>query len=204
MLARWVFTVWGAWLGALGLAAALTASAIWNPNPILPVGLSVLMFAAGLGLVIAVAVRLIRGPRRDRALAGLLVGTAPFWFLAGHILLAMRPAFNLHVPPGWPSKVFSPLARSLVDLEARWFYPERTSGKWVTMVGATAKDVGPWWPRWTGTLKPRWPGSTNPRPGRSSGIVGRSLAWGRAPFTTWRSGPKSANTTTKVRAEPTA
>jgi hypothetical protein len=89
MLARWVFTVWGAWLWALGLAAGLTASQIWNPNPILPVGLSVLMLAAGLGLVIAATVRLIRGPRRDRALVGLLVGTAPFWFLAGHILMAM-------------------------------------------------------------------------------------------------------------------
>jgi hypothetical protein len=142
MLARWVFTVWGAWLGALGLAAALTASQIWNPNPILPVGLSVLTFAAGFGLVIAATVRLIRGPRRDRALAGLLVGTAPFWFLTGHILMAVRPAFDRHVPPGWPSKVFSPLARPLVDLEARWFYPERTRGKWVTMIGATAQDAG--------------------------------------------------------------
>src|SRR5690242_6258895 len=57
MLARWVFTVWGAWLGALGLAAALTASGIWNSNPILPVGLSVLMLVGGLGLVIAATVR---------------------------------------------------------------------------------------------------------------------------------------------------
>jgi hypothetical protein len=141
MLARWVFTVWGAWLGALGLAAALTASGIWNTNPILPLGLSVLMFAAGLWLVIAATVRLIRGPRRDRTLAGLLVGTAPFWFLAGHILMAIRPALNSHVPPGWPTKVFSPLARPLADLEARWFYPERTPGKWVTMVGAKASDA---------------------------------------------------------------
>jgi len=141
MLARWVFTVWGAWLGALGLAAALTASGIWKTNPILAVGLAVLMFAAGLGLVIAATIRLIRGPRRDRALAGLLVGTAPFWFLAGHILMAMRSAFNLHVPPGWPSKVFSPLAQPLLDLEARWFYPERTTGRWVTMVGAKASDA---------------------------------------------------------------
>ncbi len=141
MLARWVFTVWGAWLGALGVAAALTASQIRNSNLILPVGLSVLMLAAGLGLVIAATVRMIRGPRRHRALACLLVGTAPFWFLAGHILMAMRPAFDLHVPPGWPSKVLLPLARPLADLEARWFYPERTPGKWVTMVGATARDA---------------------------------------------------------------
>ncbi len=141
MLTRLVFTVWGAWLGALGLAAALTASGIWNASPIFGVGLSVLMFGAGLGLLIAATIRLIRGPRRIRALAGLLVGTAPFWFLAGHILMAMRPAFNLHVSPGWPSKVFSPLARPLVDLEARWFYPERTPGKWVTMIGAKASDA---------------------------------------------------------------
>ena len=141
MLARWVFTVWGAWLGAIGLAAAMTASGIWNSNPILPVGLSVLMLAGGLGLVIGATLRLIRGPRRDRALAGLLVGTAPFWFLAGHILMAMRPAFDRHVPPGWPSRVFSPLGRPLLDLEARWYYPERTRGKWVTMVGAAAEDA---------------------------------------------------------------
>ena len=141
MLARWVFTIWGAWLGAIGMAAALTASGVWNANPIFPVGLSVLMLSGLLGLVVAATVRLIRGPRRDRALAGLLVGTAPFWFLAGHILMAMRPAFDRHVPPGWPSKVFSPLARPLVDLEARWFYPERTPGKWVTMVGAKASDA---------------------------------------------------------------
>jgi hypothetical protein len=141
MLARCVLTVWAAWLGALGLAAALTASGIWNSNPILPVGLSVLMSAAGLGLVITATVRLIRGPRRDRALVGLLVGTAPFWFLAGHILMAIRPALNLHVPPGWPTKVLSPLACPLADLGARWFYPERTPGKWVTMVGAKASDA---------------------------------------------------------------
>ncbi len=53
MLTRLVFTVWGAWLGALGLAAALTASGIWNEPPIFGVGLPVLMFGAGLGLVIA-------------------------------------------------------------------------------------------------------------------------------------------------------
>jgi hypothetical protein len=142
MLFRCVFTVWGAWLGALSLAAALTASGIWNSNPLIPVGLSALMLAGGLGLVIAATLRLIRGPRRGRALAALLVGTAPFWFLAGHILMAMRPAFDRHVAPGWPTKVFSPLAMPLADLEARWFYPERTRGKWVTMVGAPAQDAG--------------------------------------------------------------
>ena len=141
MLARWVFTVWGAWLGALGLAAALTASQVWNPNPILPAGLPILMVAAWLGLMVAATVRLIRGPRRDMALASLLIGTAPLWFSVGHVLMAIRPRFDRHVPPGWPSRVLLSPGRSLADLEARWFYPERTPGKWVTMVGATSKDA---------------------------------------------------------------
>jgi hypothetical protein len=60
-------------------------------------------------------------------------------------VMAMRPALNLHVAPGWPSKFFSPLARPLVDLGARWFYPARMPGKPVTMVasscGRNEKDV---------------------------------------------------------------
>jgi hypothetical protein len=78
MLAGWVFTVWGAWVGALGLASVLTGLRVWNPDPILPVGLAVVMFVAGVGLLIAATVRLIRGPQRSQALAGLLAGTAPF------------------------------------------------------------------------------------------------------------------------------
>ena len=48
-----------------------------------------LMLAALLGLMIGATVRLIRGPRRDLALAGLLVGTAPLWFMVGHILFVV-------------------------------------------------------------------------------------------------------------------
>ena len=141
MLVRWVSTVWGAWVGALGLAAAMTATQVLNPNPILPAGLPIVMVAAWLGLLVAATVRLIRGPRRDMALASLLVGTAPIWFSVGHVLMAIRPAFDRHVAPGWPTKVLLAPGRSLADLEARWLYPERTRGKWVTMVGATSKDA---------------------------------------------------------------
>jgi hypothetical protein len=141
MLARWVLTVWGAWLGALGLATALTALQVWNPNPVLPAGLPILMAAAWLGLLVAATVRLIRGPRRDMALASLLIGTAPIWFSVGHVMMALRPQFDRHVPPGWWTRVLLSPGRSLADLEARWFYPERTPGKWVTMVGARSKDA---------------------------------------------------------------
>ena len=141
MLGRWVVTVWGAWLGTLGLAATLTASQVWNPNSILPASLPILMVATWLGLLVAATDRLIRGPRRSMALASLLIGTAPIWFSVGHVLMAIRPRFDRHVPPGWPTQVLLSPGRSLADLEAHWFYPERTRGKWVTMVGATSTDA---------------------------------------------------------------
>ena len=141
MPARWAIAVWVAWLGLLGLATVLVARQVWNPSPILPGGLLVLMLAAGVGLVIQVSRRLIVGPERGRALAWLLVGMAPGWFFVGHVLLAFRPAFDPHVAPGWPSQAFLPVGRPLLNLEARWFYPERTAGKWVTMVGAGTPDA---------------------------------------------------------------
>ena len=135
--ARWAITVWVAWLSLLGLEAILVARQVWNPNPILPVGLLVLMVVAGVRLVIAAS----RLGCRGRTLAWLLIGMAPGWFFGGHILLALRPAFDLHVAPGWPSQTLLPVGRPLAELEARWFYPERTAGKWVTMVGAETSEA---------------------------------------------------------------
>jgi hypothetical protein len=100
ILARWVPTVWSAWLGAFELVTALTASHVGNTHPIFPISLSVLMLAGSVSMVIAAPVRVIRRDLRERALAGLLVGRAPLWFLVGHILMAMRPPFDRHVPPG--------------------------------------------------------------------------------------------------------
>ena len=141
MLARLVFAVWGAWLGTLGLAAALTASQIWSPNPILFLGLLALMLAAPLSLVGVATVRLVRGPRRHGALAALLLGTAPLWFVVGHILMAIRPAFDRQIAPEWSSRVLLTPGRSLAELQARWSYPERTAGRWVTMVGARTETA---------------------------------------------------------------
>ena len=142
MLARWVFTVWGAWLGALGLAAALTASRVWNPNPILPLGL--------LGPDVGGGAR--PGDRGDRPPdsrpptrpgpggpargdgAVLVPGRAHPDGDRGRRSTAMCP------PGGRPgsSRRWPGPSRTC---EARWFYPERTPGKWVTMVGARAEDA---------------------------------------------------------------
>ena len=141
MLARWAVTVWGSWLATLALAATMTASQVRDPSPILLLGPMALMVAASIGLVVASTARLIRGPRRERAAASLLAGTAPLWFVAGHVLMAIRPAFDRDVPLGWPSRVLLTPGRALAGLQARWSYPELTPGKWVTMVGARTEDA---------------------------------------------------------------
>ena len=141
MPARWAITVWVAWLGLLGLGLVLMWWQVVNPNPILVLGLMGLILASLMSLVIAAGYRLIRGPGRKRALGWLLIGAAPGWLFLGHVLLAMRPGWDRHVPPGWAAKILIPFARPFLDLEARWFYPERTPGKWVTMVGAPVANA---------------------------------------------------------------
>ena len=136
MLARWAISVWVAWLGLLGLALILMRWHVIDPNPILPVGQMISVLLALAGLIGSAGYRLIRGPGRWRAPGWLLIGLVPGWWLLGLVLPGMRPGLDRHVPPGFASKLLIPLARPFFDLEARWFYPKRTSGRWVTMVGA--------------------------------------------------------------------
>ena len=141
MPARWAITVWIAWLGLLGLGLGLMWWQVVDPNAILVLGLVGLILLSLMSLVISAGYRLLRGPGRRRALGWLLIGAAPGWLFLGHVLLAMRPGFDRHVPLGWAAKILIPFARPFFDLEARRFYPERTSGKWVTMVGAPVANA---------------------------------------------------------------
>ena len=136
MVVRWAVTVWVAWLSWLGLAGVQVAGQVRNPSPILAVRLMVLIPLGLAGLVISAGYRLIRGPGWRRALAWLLFGATPGWLFLGHVLLAVRSGLDRHARASFATKVLVPLARPCFDLEARWFYPERTQGRWVTMVGA--------------------------------------------------------------------
>ena len=78
--------------------------------------------------------RIIRGPRRRRALSCLLIGAAPLWFLAGFFLYGVAINSSQHTPLTLGVKLLMPLGESLMDLDARFRYPQRTYGEKVVMI----------------------------------------------------------------------
>ncbi len=81
--------VWLTYLAFLGLLAGMMIAFAWHPH-FLPVTIALaLVIASGLALIILAPWRVIRGPDRRRALACLLIGAAPLWFLAGFFLYGL-------------------------------------------------------------------------------------------------------------------
>src|SRR5262249_4469184 len=69
-----------------GLLVGMASVRAWHPHYLPVAPMLVLVIAAGLALVVVASWRVVRGPGRGRALAWLLIGAAPLWFLAGHFL----------------------------------------------------------------------------------------------------------------------
>ena len=93
------------------------------------------MIVAGLALIVGASWRIIRGPDRRRALSCLLIGAAPLWFLAGFFLYGLAVGYGRNDPADTSAiKLLRPLAESLMDLEARFRYPQRTYGEKVVMI----------------------------------------------------------------------
>src|SRR5207248_7128628 len=85
--------------------------------------------------------RIVRGPRRAYALSCLLLGGAPLLFLAGHFLYGLNVAAGREIPLNLPLKLLMPLGESLMDLEARFRYPQRTAGAKVVMIATPVADA---------------------------------------------------------------
>jgi len=119
----------------------MVAGENWHPF-FLPVTLLlVTMTVAGGWLVAATTIRLIRGSDRGRALSRLLLGCAPLWLFAGHVIYALDAGFSRHERIDMPINLLIPLLGSLTDLEARIRYPERTVGRKVIMISAPSRDA---------------------------------------------------------------
>jgi hypothetical protein len=133
--------IWLAWLGLLSLLAAMFLLFLWHPH-FLPVT-CVLGLFLGLGLLLLAASlwRMIRGPQRARAACWMLLGAPPLWFMTGYFLYGLQIASGRHVPLNVPLKILIPLGESVMDLEARFRYPQRTTGENVVMISAPVADA---------------------------------------------------------------
>src|SRR5262249_12449276 len=67
-------------------------------------------------------------------LACLLVGAAPLWFLAGFFHYGLEVVSGQKLPMNVAIRLLAPLAQSLLDLDARLEYPQRTAGEKVVMI----------------------------------------------------------------------
>ena len=140
-LPRLALAVWLAWLGLLCLLLTMFLFLVWHPH-FLPLTCALALFI-GLGslLIGASLWRMIRGPRRVRAACCLLLGTPPLWFMSGHFWYGLQIASGRQVPLNMALKMLVPLGESLMDLEARFRYPQRTVGEKVVMISTPVPDA---------------------------------------------------------------
>ena len=122
-----------------------------------------LVIIAGLALIGGALWRIVRGPGRLEALSWLLLGSAPLWFLAGYFLYGLAVGYGRTIPMNLPIKLLAPLGESLMDLEARFRYPQRTVGReGRDDLGADARGRGPRPGGRDGPARPRPRGAAGP------------------------------------------
>lgn len=132
---------WASWLALLALLAGMLAALAGHPHFLPVTTLLALMVGAGLALIVAASWRIVRGPDRRRALAWLLIGAAPSWFLAGHFFYGLAIAETRRAPMTPALKLLMVMAESLMDLEARFRYPQRTHGEKVVMLSPPVPEA---------------------------------------------------------------
>jgi hypothetical protein len=132
---------WASCLGLMGLLAGMVMGRVWHPHYLPATAMLLVVVITGVALVVAASSGIIRGQRRRRALSCLLIGAAPMWFLAGFLLygLAIKSARKTPLTPA--HKLLMPLGESLMDLEARFRYPQRTVGEKVVMISPAMPEA---------------------------------------------------------------
>ena len=125
---------WVSFLALLALLAGMLAVLARHPHFLPATTMLALVVASGLAVIAGSSWWIARGPDRRRALACLLIGSAPLWFLAGLFTYGLAITSGRNAPMTPALKLLMPLAESLMDLEARFRYPQRTYGEKVVML----------------------------------------------------------------------
>ena len=140
-LMRLAAAVWLAWLGLVGLLYGMLRLGAWHPHFLPVTVVLVVLLAAGPSLLIVGGWQLVRGPRRMHALACLLLGLPPLGFLTGHLMYGFGTAYGRQFDLNLPIKVLMPFGESILDLVARFQYPQRTEGERVVMISTPLENA---------------------------------------------------------------
>ncbi len=133
--------VWASCLAFFGLLAAMAATFAWHPHFLPMTVASALVIGSGLALIVVASWRIGRGPDRLRALACLLIGSAPLWAVAGFVFYGFAVIAGQKKPLNVATHMLTPLALSAMDLHARLVYPLRTVGEKVVMISPTMPEA---------------------------------------------------------------
>ena len=133
--------VWVSCLAFMSLLAVMAAALAWHPHFLPATAALALVIVSGLALIVGASWLIVRGPDRRRALACLLIGVAPIWFLAGFFLYGLAVVTGQKLPINAATRLLAPLALSLLDLDARFVYPRRTAGEKVVMISAPMPEA---------------------------------------------------------------
>jgi hypothetical protein len=140
-LVRLAVLVWVAWLMLVGLMLGLLRLRVWHPHFLPVTTVFALLVAAGVAFLVVGVWRLIRGPRRVFALSVLLLGLAPLGFFAGHMMYGFSLAFSTQLELNLPLQALIPVGDSILDLIARFSYPQRTASERVEMIASPLPEA---------------------------------------------------------------
>jgi hypothetical protein len=133
------------WLAGVLLYATLAWMVhfgVAHPHFLPVLGLVALLVISSSFAMLVGSWRLLRGPMRLCGLSLVTVASLPLALFAFHVSwLSTQPEVNLRIDGGYRLRVLLPLAASLMDLEARFRYPERTVGRKVVMIHAGIPDA---------------------------------------------------------------
>jgi hypothetical protein len=106
----------------------------------------------------------------------LLIGAAPIWFLAGFLHYGVAITSSRKIPITPALELLMPLGESLMDLEARFRYPQRTVGETVVMISPAMPEADA---RAQVTAMDRHVRALEARLGRRTGGI---IHWARGPL----------------------
>jgi hypothetical protein len=132
----WIYFPWVALVLLYASLAGMLHFRVAHPHFLPVVSLAALLLIASLVAVLAGFWRLLRGPRRLHGLRLLCVASVPLAVVAFHGSWANSRELTELRFAGYRLRILLPLAESVMDLEARWRYPQRTEGRKVVMIHA--------------------------------------------------------------------